>query len=218
MEHGDTDLCIAYFRRFSLPFETRVLDVGTRFGSFVNALDAEGYGCAEGIDVDDEALGVGRGRYPHLAERLLLCDGESLSYPSAGFDVVTAFDVLEHIPDVEAYLREISRVLAANGTLIFQTPNRYINIPWEIIQHKSLTKWRDFHCSLQSLRSLRTLLEQAGFDGICIEKFNEPSEFKDRHASKKLGPIGPLAIRVARQMPLPLYPNFWGYATKATNA
>ena len=64
-EHGDTPLCLAYFRRFNLPLSAKVLDIGARFGSFVNALNDRGYIRAVGIDIDTDALQASRAAYPH---------------------------------------------------------------------------------------------------------------------------------------------------------
>ncbi len=43
--------------------------------------------------------------------------------PSASFDVVVAVEVLEHVEDDVAFLREVARVLRGGGTFIMSTPN-----------------------------------------------------------------------------------------------
>ena len=45
-----------------------------------------------------------------------------LSFPDASFDVVLSFEVLEHVADLHAALRECHRVLAPGGTLLFAAP------------------------------------------------------------------------------------------------
>jgi SAM-dependent methyltransferase len=213
-EHGDLSLSLAYFKAQGLSPDTRVLDIGTRFGSLVNAMMASGYPEVLGIDMDAQAIEMGVRARPHLRDRLLVCDGKQLPFPCNAFDAVTMFDVMEHIPDVQAQLREVLRVLHPRGLLIFQTPNRYVNIPWEIVQHRSLTQWRRFHCSLQTLCSLRRLLAEAGFEELCIQKYNAKSEYKRGLAQEKLGPIGTVLVTLAARMPLALSPNFWGHARK----
>jgi len=65
------------------------------------------------------------------------------------------FDVIEHIPNIEDFLKgQVYRVLKEKGIFVFQTPNKIINIPWEIINQRSLTKWKKYHCSLQAKRLL----------------------------------------------------------------
>ena len=80
------------------------------------------------------------------------------------FDIVLSFDVLEHIPDVDAHLSEARRVLKSNGFYLFQTPNKLTNVPFEIIKNRSLTKHKEHHCSLQTFWSLKRLLAAHGFE------------------------------------------------------
>jgi 2-polyprenyl-6-hydroxyphenyl methylase/3-demethylubiquinone-9 3-methyltransferase len=49
---------------------------------------------------------------------------EQLPYADGSFSVIVCLDVLEHVQDVEATLREIARVLAPGGLFIFDTINR----------------------------------------------------------------------------------------------
>jgi SAM-dependent methyltransferase len=51
-----------------------------------------------------------------------LCDVRSMPYADGAFDVVLAFDVLEHVEDDADAVREISRVLRPGGFFIFTVP------------------------------------------------------------------------------------------------
>lgn len=48
--------------------------------------------------------------------------GETLPFGDAAFDLVCAFDVIEHVPDDRRVFRELSRVLTDTGVLIFSVP------------------------------------------------------------------------------------------------
>lgn len=56
-----------------------------------------------------------------------------LPYADHSFDCVVSFQVIEHIADDAAYLKEISRVLKPNGVALITTPNRPMSLsrnPW----------------------------------------------------------------------------------------
>ena len=63
--------------------------------------------------------------------RAVVADGAALPFASRSFDLVAAFDLIEHIPDDRATLAEIRRVLADDGSLLCAVP-----------LHKSA--WTDF--------------------------------------------------------------------------
>ena len=214
LELGDIELSLGYIKVQAISPSSRILDIGTRHGSLVHALIDSGYPEVYGTDIDSQAIEKGIAARPYLRERIRVCEDSRIPFTDGYFDAITIFDVLEHIPDIRGYLQEVLRILKPGGIFIFQTPNRYINIPWEIIQYRSLTNWRQYHCSLQSLRSLRRLLTDAGLVEICIEKYQRESEYKYNLAKDKLGKAGPVLIKVASYMPLVLYPNFWGHAKK----
>lgn len=100
------------------------------------------------------------------------------------------FDVIEHIPDIENYLKDVYRIIRPGGTFVFHTPNARINPLFEIIRTKSLTAYKDYHCSLQTPNSLRRILKNAGFLDIVIEKNEIDSEFNRKKLQRYFGPVG----------------------------
>jgi SAM-dependent methyltransferase len=96
----------------------RILDVGCGTGGNLAALRQ--FGQVEGLDHSEEALEFCRKRLgPDFPlHRGQLPDG----LPPGRFDVVTAFDVLEHIPDAVGALRAIRQALQPNGTLVCAVP------------------------------------------------------------------------------------------------
>ena len=55
----------------------------------------------------------------------LAVDAQSLPFDDESFDLVTAFSLIEHVPDQEQMLREALRVLKKGGELVMQFPNRH---------------------------------------------------------------------------------------------
>lgn len=106
----------------SLPPGARWLDLGCAYGYLVAEAAAGGF-TAVGVDVSAYALGRARFEAPTAAGRVLRGLADRLPFADASFDVVSAFDVLEHLHEPEPPLAEVARVLKPGGVLIGATPD-----------------------------------------------------------------------------------------------
>jgi len=80
---------------------------------------------AYGVDIAGDAVEYARTRYHNKNLHFLQIDPQSpLPFPAGSFDVVLSFQVIEHVNDDEAYLREAHRLLKPGGTLVLITPDR----------------------------------------------------------------------------------------------
>lgn len=94
--------------------ELRILDVGCGTGANLEMLGQ--YGKAEGVDVSDDALEFCRHKGLTVQKGL----AENLPYEDGAFDLTTALDVVEHLDDDAAGLKEMFRVTRSGGySLIF---------------------------------------------------------------------------------------------------
>ncbi|WP_338751110.1 class I SAM-dependent methyltransferase [Janibacter alittae] len=104
----------------SLPYG-RVLELGAGTGFF--SLNLKRAGLVEDVHVSDLSPGMVEAAETN-AERLgftiegRVADAESLPYEDDSFDLVVGHAVLHHIPDVEAALREVLRVLRPGGRFV----------------------------------------------------------------------------------------------------
>ena len=98
----------------------RVLDLGCGVGEYVRAFARAG-ALAFGCDVERARLAEGRARG---AGGLAAGAGEALPYAGGAFDVVVLNEVIEHVADEAATLREVRRVLAPGGRAVIFAPNR----------------------------------------------------------------------------------------------
>ena len=95
----------------------RILDIGCAFGFFLSMLGDRWD--RFGIDASEYAIGEARRRTPDAAFAV----AGAGDFPfRRRFDVITAFDVLEHIPDLETVLCRVSESLAPGGAFIFVVP------------------------------------------------------------------------------------------------
>jgi SAM-dependent methyltransferase len=94
----------------------RILDVGCGTGANLEMLSQ--FGHAEGVDVSDEALEFCRKKGLKVEKGL----AETLPYGDEAFDVTTALDVVEHLDDDVAGLRELYRVTKRGGYSVVFVP------------------------------------------------------------------------------------------------
>src|ERR1041384_1823653 len=95
----------------------RILDVGCGTGANLKML--AGFGSAEGVDISPQAIDFCRERG---LDSVKLGAIEELPYENDSFDLVTALDVVEHLDDDVAGLREMRRVLRRDGRLLLFVP------------------------------------------------------------------------------------------------
>lgn len=75
-----------------------------------------------GLGLTDGIMAETRRRRSNI-ERIVLEDMTECSLPNAAFDGAVSVEVIEHVPDDEAFVRQIARVLKPGGWLVVTTPN-----------------------------------------------------------------------------------------------
>ncbi|MEB2284955.1 MAG: methyltransferase domain-containing protein [Myxococcales bacterium] len=120
-EHASWQHWVAFLAAQRAP-GSRWLDLGCAYGYLVAEARAGGF-TAVGVDVSTYALARARRESPAAAGRVLRAVADRLPFAAACFDVVSAFDVLEHLHRPEPALAEIARILKPGGVLIGATPD-----------------------------------------------------------------------------------------------
>jgi SAM-dependent methyltransferase len=121
----DVDLWNEHFSRYAFASRfcagKRVLDLGcgTGYGTAELARQAAS---AAGVDIADEAVAYARKSYPGISFEQASCT--ATPFESASFDVIVAFEVIEHLQFWRGLLEEARRLLAPNGVFLVSTPNR----------------------------------------------------------------------------------------------
>ncbi|MBV9745631.1 MAG: class I SAM-dependent methyltransferase, partial [Acidobacteriia bacterium] len=101
----------------------RVLDAGCGTG-YGSAELAHGAAFVTGADVAAEAIEYAREHYrlPNLWFERASCT--ALPHPDSAFDLVVAFEVIEHLENWRELLLEARRLLGRNGQFVVSTPNK----------------------------------------------------------------------------------------------
>lgn len=143
-----------------------ILDVGCSFGNFLGwvkkTVPLVGL---YGVDPSAYAIKTAKDGHPDIEFNVGVA--EHLDFPSDYFDVITAFEVVEHLIRPELFIQEARRVLRKNGMFILQTPNYPIKriydcLYWLFGKNKTY-KDDATHCSPFSFGKLERLLKTNDF-------------------------------------------------------
>ncbi len=131
-----------------------LLDIGCAYGLFLSR--ARRFYEAAGCDVSDHAVNVARESHPGL--EIFRSAVETLA-PGRDFDVITAFDILEHVRDPVGTIAELYRRLRDGGVLALTVPV-YDGPPGWIVR---LLDRDETHLWKESRRFWRKAMTSAGF-------------------------------------------------------
>ena len=108
---------LSFFERFD---RMSIVDVGGGPGRLAAPLAA--HHDVTHTDISEEMIEQARGRCPP-GTRFVQADARQLPFGDGEFDVALALDLLCHVPDLLAGIRELARVVRPGGTLVFDTTN-----------------------------------------------------------------------------------------------
>ena len=149
----------------------RLLDVGCGIGTFLHLAREQGWE-TQGIDPSKSGCAFAQNMHNLDVHCGKIFDA---NFPTAHFDVITLYHVLEHITELNPFLSELRRILRQKtdnenaGTLVIEVPNggglqsRIHKEDWHYVHPKD-------HLYYFSVHSLNKLLHKHGFKDIKIGK------------------------------------------------
>jgi 2-polyprenyl-3-methyl-5-hydroxy-6-metoxy-1,4-benzoquinol methylase len=175
-DFGDLELSMLFLKKTGLlEKQHSILEIGCGVGKLCNTLYDMDYHDVSGIDISSSAIAFGKNCYPHL--KLHCMDASVLEFPDEHFDICLSFDVVEHLPDINAHFKEVRRILKPKGKYVFETPNILSNAVFETILRKGFA-WKVYHPSLQFSWTLKKKLLDAGFAKTEFLKLPPLSKYK----------------------------------------
>ncbi|MCA9902366.1 MAG: class I SAM-dependent methyltransferase [Anaerolineae bacterium] len=171
----------------------KLLDVGCAAGFFLDEARKLGWQ-VQGVDVSDYIVQYARSRFGYdVRQGSLLAQ----DFPQGAYDLVTLWDVIEHVPDPKAYIQHVADLLRSGGIVALATPD--INsIPARLTGQRWVGyKLSEEHVYYFSQRTLSQMLEDAGFEIVRVRhvgKYVTLRLFLDR-----LGMYSPLLAKLLSQ-------------------
>jgi SAM-dependent methyltransferase len=144
---GRRKLFIREIARRRIELTACVLDLGTSTGTNLRMLRDTGFSNVAGLDLSEEALRFCKEKY---LGSVIKGDVTRLPFFHDQADLVLATDVIEHVDDDRAAIREITRVLKPGGAVLISVPA--FRLLWglqdEVAQHKRRYRKREVEAML----------------------------------------------------------------------
>jgi SAM-dependent methyltransferase len=165
-------------RTSSLPKRAQILEIGCGTGHNLAMLSR--FGRVDALELDEEARGIAEKRLGRSVMRAPL--PEIAGVPDKTYNLIGAFDVIEHIDQDKAAVASIATKLKRGGTLVITVPaHPWMWSPHDVVNH---------HQRRYSKRALRELVESSPLRLEKIGYFNSllfPLAIAERMSARLLG-------------------------------
>lgn len=151
----------------------KLLDIGCGFGLFLKMAKEAGFK-VYGVEMEKEAVKTAQEKFG--LKNIYQKNVKEIGFPERYFDVITLFDILEHLENPEVILKELKKLLKPNGVLVIQSPN-IESFMFKLTKEK--WNWLLFpnHLYHFTPKSLTLLLKHSGFKIVFRKTFDDISEF-----------------------------------------
>ncbi len=179
-------------RKYNIPLsdKTKILDVGCAAGAFLRAAQSLGLN-AIGLEPNKWMSEYARSTYGIDVRSGTLSDHV---FPESSFDLITLWDVIEHVPDPEVELRAIHNLLKPGGLLVVNYPD-FGSLPARLLGRK----WPfllSVHLVYYTRPTIKKHLESLGYKVLSMKMHWQTLEL--RYILKRIIPYFPFVRYIAK--------------------
>ncbi len=131
----------------------KVLEIGSSYGGFINNLNKDGFGNVTCSDMNKSILS------DKIKNRFIFLDITDINRIKEKFDVIFAFEVLEHIAEDKKIVKNIFHLLSENGLFIFTVP-----------YPRNHNLYDPYHINMQYPNYWTNLFNKQGFNLLKLEE------------------------------------------------
>jgi 2-polyprenyl-3-methyl-5-hydroxy-6-metoxy-1,4-benzoquinol methylase len=150
-----------------IPDKDKLLDVGTATGFFMELAKQRGWE-VQGVEISEYAVQKAREKGLNVTTGTL----ESSDFKEGSFNLITFWDVVEHLSNPKSTLSSAYRILKKDGVIAINTPDsesfvaRILNKGWHLIVPPE-------HLFLFNQKNLSKLLKEIGFEILFVDKIGK---------------------------------------------
>jgi SAM-dependent methyltransferase len=192
----DIDLLNEHMARYTFAMRLargkRVLDAGCGAG-YGSAALAEVAEHVTGVDIAADAIEYARANYQVANLTFEEASVTQLPFGDGAFDLVTAFEVIEHLEDWRGLLAEASRVLATGGQLIVSTPNKLYYTQSRGVHgvnpfHVHEFEFEEFRAELGAIFPYVSMFLENHVEGVAFQPFEASNTVETRVDAREPAP------------------------------
>jgi len=152
------------------PQGSKILDIGTAGGAFLEAAKQFGYD-AYGMEPSADLVARGKKRGLQIEQGTI----ENHSFETGSFDMVCLWDVIEHLPNPKAALVEIKKLLKPNSILLINFPD--IGTTQAKLVGKKFWWILSVHLHHFTRKSIADICQRTGFEAFHFQRYWQTLEF-----------------------------------------
>ncbi len=136
----------------------KILDIGSAFGYFMDKAVERGFD-AYGVELSNFSSAIAKKRF---GSKVFNGKLENARFPDGYFDIITMFDLIEHIPEPVEFMKEVKRIIKPGGFIAITTPDTS-SPSFKLLGYGQWFHWKFEHLSYFNKKSIKELSKQTGF-------------------------------------------------------